>query len=160
MQQKRLTKGQVALLICLLFTWVLLFLELPLESATWIGLLLIPYIAPTLAAAFYTRKKNWGMICFYNVFFGLTGIGWIICFIWASKPDSGDVRPSPTLTAMRAKLRAAQDGDIRAAIMRAERTGFPEDFEAVNAKIAEYQAEYGASPHVIKELEAQVLKEK
>lgn len=153
MQPKQLTIGQSVLGICLCITAIVLMLN----HLTLLALLLLPYIAPTLVAAFYTRKKNWGSICLLNIFLGLTGIGWIIAFVWAAKPDAGDVlRSSPKLQAMHDELRAIRDSAVRQALARAAQTGLPEDQEFLNAKVAEYKSEYGALPHVIREaLESQ-----
>jgi len=127
------------------------------SAVFWILLLLIPYIAPTLVAILYTKKRRWKAIAFWNVFFGLTGIGWLICFLWACKPDREDmIRQSPRLQAIHAQLRASRDAGIRLALQKASRSGFPEDQERLNAMVAEYKSEYGTLPHAIREsLEAQ-----
>jgi Superinfection immunity protein len=92
MDSKPFTVGQKALAIGLSITEIILIL-----NHAWLFiLLLIPYVAPTLIAAFHTRKKDWGYICCFNLGLGLTGIGWIIALVWALIPDKEDrLRSSP-----------------------------------------------------------------
>jgi hypothetical protein len=153
MGPKNLTIGQGLLGICLCIVAIVL----AVKGFTLLALLVVPYVLPTLCAAFYTKKKDWWLICLFNIFLGLTGIGWIIAFIWAAKPDAEDViRGSPKLQAVHAEVRAMRDSAVRQALARAVRTGLPEDQELLNAKVAEYRAKYGALPHAITEaLESQ-----
>jgi len=40
-----------------------------------------------LPAIIGRNKRNAGTIFFCNLFFGCTGVGWIICLIWALSSD-------------------------------------------------------------------------
>lgn len=44
------------------------------------------YFFPSIVG-FYKRKKNTGAIFVTNLFFGWTGIGWVIALIWAVTND-------------------------------------------------------------------------
>jgi hypothetical protein len=149
MKPKKLTIGQslLAISVCIVA------LVLMLNDLTLLGFLLVPYVLPTLCAAFYTKKKDWWLIGLINLFFGLTVIGWIVCFIWAAKPDREDViAASPELQARESELRAMRDSAIRQALARAVQTQLPEDQEFLNARVAEYKANYGVLPHAVREV--------
>lgn len=49
------------------------------------------YFVPTIVGR---HKKNWATILLCNLFFGCTGVGWIICFIWAMSED----KPNNTIS--------------------------------------------------------------
>lgn len=153
MNKKPLNVGQTLFGLALMITWLVLIYN----DAGLLVLLFWPYIAPTLIAAFWTRKKNWWRIAMVNIFLGLTGVCWILAFIWAAKPDSEDVvKGSPKLQALHDQLRATRDSSIRQALGRASQSGLPEDQNYLNAKVAEYKSEYRALPLAIQEaLEAQ-----
>ena len=157
MKRRKLSPGQLLLLIFLVGIWTVFAFKVSNSAAILIPLLIMPYFFPTLAAAFFTRKKNWGLICLCNLFFGFTGIGWIVCFLWSAIPDSEDViSGSPKLRAMRDNLRALSNSNIRLALREAERSGLPEDQERLSAMVAEYRADYGTLPYAIQEnLDAQ-----
>jgi len=42
------------------------------------------YFLPTIIGR---HKKNSGTIFLCNLFFGCTGVGWIVCLIWALSKD-------------------------------------------------------------------------
>ena len=42
------------------------------------------FFAPTIIAR---NKRNAWAIFFCNLFFGATGVGWIVCLIWAIKSE-------------------------------------------------------------------------
>lgn len=59
-----------------------------METLSVLGLavcLIIVYFIPALVGR---KKRNSSAIMLSNLFFGWTGLGWIICLIWAVTKDA------------------------------------------------------------------------
>jgi hypothetical protein len=58
------------------------------------GNILVSFVVLVIGALFYfmpwiigRKKRNSGTLFFCNLFFGCTGVGWVVCLIWALLRD-------------------------------------------------------------------------
>lgn len=116
-------------------------------GAVWLLLLGATYVAPTLVAALYTRKRRWKEIAFWNVFFGLTGVGWLVCFVWACKPDT----PAEMTRLKEQQRLIAEEKVIEMALKRAAASGSVLDQQELNNLVAQYRVRHGCNPQVLRE---------
>ena len=135
---RKLSTGQLVFLVLGVAVWTVVALTVTPFGAGLVTLLVLPYFAPTLFAAFATRKKKLGLIAVCNLLWGWTGIGWIICLIWSWTPD---------------KSKEWRDRDIWWAARAAE-SGIPEDQEVLNWQVKQYKTDFGELPNAIREQRA------